>query len=76
MTEEPQGQDERDDETADEQEAGQVSEVSGMDPKEKDTPIAAEDAAAGYPDSESGQPDEGAAGPEASQPENRRDRRV
>lgn len=55
---------------------GQVSEVSGMDPAESDEPISPEDATAGSPDGESGEPDEGAAGPEASQPENRRDRRV
>jgi len=60
----------------DEQDEGQVSEVSRLDPDDKDTPIAGEDATAGYPDSESGKPDEGAAGPEASQPENRRDRQV
>ncbi|HEY1133474.1 MAG TPA: hypothetical protein VGE77_02775 [Nocardioides sp.] len=49
----------------DQQSAGQVSEVSGMDPAEADTPIAPDQAVAGYPDSESGAPDEGPAGPNA-----------
>lgn len=48
-----------------EQSEGQVSEVSGMDPAEADTPIAPDQAVAGYPDSESGHPDEGPAGPDA-----------
>jgi len=65
-----------DEQRTDEDQEGQVSEVSGMDPADRDTPVAPEDATAGYPDSESGEPDEGAAGPEASQPENRRDRQV
>lgn len=47
------------------QSEGQVSEVSGMDPAEADTPIAPDQAVAGYPDSESGGPDEGPAGPNA-----------
>lgn len=51
---------------------GQVSEVSRVDPAEAETPIAPEDSTAGYPESESGEPDEGAAGPEAPPPENRR----
>ena len=44
------------------QQAGQVSEVSGLggDP---DQPISPGDATAGYPDSESGEPHEGSAGP-------------
>lgn len=42
---------------------GQVSEVSGL--HEPETPIAPEDATAGYPDSESGHPQEGTAGPNA-----------
>ncbi|MDT9593431.1 hypothetical protein RDV89_10160 [Nocardioides zeae] len=49
----------------DQQSEGQVSEVSGMDPADADTPIAPDQATAGYPDSESGQPDEGPAGPDA-----------
>ncbi|WP_147381459.1 hypothetical protein [Nocardioides immobilis] len=36
----------------------EVSEVSRMDPEEADTPIADGDAAAGYPESESGDPQE------------------
>ncbi len=53
----------------------QVSEVSGM--TDEPAPIAPEDATAGYPDSESGEADEGPAGPNAvpdhgrSEPENR-----
>lgn len=47
----------------DQQNTGQVSEVAAFgDP---DTPIAPEDATAGYPPSESGHPDEGPAGPNA-----------
>jgi hypothetical protein len=44
---------------------GQVSEVQDLrgDP---DTPIADDQAVAGYPDSESGTPDEGPAGPNAN----------
>ena len=43
---------------------GQVSEVSSMhDPSE---PISPEDATAGYPTSESGEPEEGTAGPNAA----------
>ena len=38
---------------------GQVSEVARLDPEEADTPIADSEHVAGYPDSESGQPDEG-----------------
>lgn len=48
----------------DQQSEGQVSEVSGMDPADAETPIAPDQAVAGYPDSESGQPDEGPAGPD------------
>lgn len=45
-------------------EGGQVSEVASMrDPSE---PIAPEDATAGYPTSESGEPEEGTAGPNAA----------
>lgn len=52
---------------------GQLSETQRLDEDEKDTPIAPEDATAGYPESESGDVDEGAAGPDAPPPENRRD---
>ena len=41
--------------------AGQVSEASGMG--ESPDPISPEDATAGYPTSESGEPEEGTAGP-------------
>ncbi|MFC6286161.1 hypothetical protein ACFP3Q_07150 [Nocardioides sp. GCM10027113] len=43
---------------------GQVSEVSGMAGEPE--PIAGDNAVAGYPDSESGRPQEGTAGPNAS----------
>lgn len=48
-------------------ENAEVSEVSQMDPDDADTPIADGDAAAGYPDSESGeaQEPEPEAGPNA-----------
>lgn len=49
----------------DDQQEGQVSEVSGMDPADADTPIAPDQATAGYPESESGKPEEGEAGPDA-----------
>jgi hypothetical protein len=51
---------------------GQVSETQRLDEDQKDTPIAPEDAVAGYPDGESDQPDEGAAGPNAIPTENAR----
>lgn len=51
----------------------QVSEVASMDPAAADTPISDDQAVAGYPDSESGSPDEGAAGPNAIPDENARD---
>ena len=47
---------------------GQVSEVSGMDPADADTPIDPSDATAGAPDGEGA--DVGAAGPDAAPPEN------
>jgi hypothetical protein len=52
---------------------GQVSEVASMDPAEADTPIADDQATAGYPDSESGEPEEGEAGPDAVPADNIRD---
>jgi hypothetical protein len=61
--------------TQDEQD-GQVSEVSGMDPADSETPIDPSDATAGTPDGESGSPDEGEAGPDAAPEENQRDRRT
>ncbi|MFC4783333.1 hypothetical protein ACT8ZV_02585 [Nocardioides sp. MAHUQ-72] len=51
---------------------GQVSEVSGMDPADADTPIADDQATAGYPESESGSAQEGEAGPNAVPADNRR----
>lgn len=47
--------------TEDPDRSGQVSEASGMG--ESPDPISPEDATAGYPTSESGEPDEGTAGP-------------
>jgi hypothetical protein len=45
---------------------GQVSEVARLDPDEADTPISDSEHVAGYPDSESGHPDEGReTGPDA-----------
>jgi len=48
--------DEPDDQPTD---GGQVSEVASLDPDSADTPISDSDAVAGYPESESGMPDEG-----------------
>ena len=47
-----------------EEQEGQVSEVSGMEGEEADTPIVDGDATSGYPESESGEPQE----PEESGP--------
>ncbi len=46
--------------------SGEVSEVTSLDPATADIPISDDQAVAGYPDSESGQPDEGPAGPNAN----------
>jgi hypothetical protein len=47
---------------------GQVSEVVRLDPEAADTPISDSEHVAGYPDSESGEPDEGEeTGPDADQ---------
>ena len=47
---------------------GQVSEVVRLDPEEATTPISDSEHVAGYPESESGQPDEGdETGPDADQ---------
>jgi len=47
---------------------GEVSEVGRLDPHEADTPISDSEAVAGYPESESGEPDEGReTGPDADQ---------
>jgi len=47
-------------------ESGELSEVSSLDPAAADVPISDDQAVAGYPDSESGQPDEGPTGPNAN----------
>ena len=52
---------------------GQVSEVSGMDPADAETPISPGDATAGAPEGESGRPDSGPAGPNAIPEENQAD---
>ena len=44
---------------------GEVSEVGRMDPANADDPIYPDNATAGYPETESGAPDEGTAGPNA-----------
>jgi hypothetical protein len=47
---------------------GQVSEVANLDPDEAGTPISDSEQVAAYPESESGEPDEGAeTGPDADQ---------
>ncbi|MGY2873510.1 hypothetical protein ACVW00_000700 [Marmoricola sp. URHA0025 HA25] len=47
---------------------GQVSEVVRLDPEEADTAISDSEHVAGYPESESGEPDEGEeTGPDADQ---------
>jgi hypothetical protein len=50
-------------------EGGQVSEVASL--KDPDQAISPGDATAGYPESESGHPDEGPAGPDAPAKRNR-----
>jgi hypothetical protein len=45
--------------------SGEVSETSGLAPEQGEQPIAPQDATAGYPESESGAPEEGTAGPDA-----------
>lgn len=61
-SQDPQGRSDEDREQADD---GQVSEVGSFESVEEGVPEAPADATAGYPDSESGQPDEGTAGPDA-----------
>jgi len=46
--------------------SGEVSEVASLDPAAADVPISDDQAVAGYPDSESGRPDEGPTGPNAN----------
>ena len=50
----------------DQQDGKQVSEVSGMDPAESDDKILPGDATAGTPSDESGEAQEGTAGPNAA----------
>ena len=57
----------------DQDQDGQVSEVASMDPAAADTPISDDQAVAGYPDSESGRPQEGETGPDAIPADNIRD---
>jgi len=54
------------DEHADEQSEGQVSEVGAMDPADADTPISDDQSVAGSPSDESGRPDEGPTGPNSA----------
>lgn len=59
---------------ADEADAeGQLSEVGALDPALMEEPISPADAVAGAPDGESGEADEGAAGPNGIPPEFRAD---
>ena len=52
---------------SEQEDEGQVSEVVRLDPDEVDTPISDSDHVAGYPESESGEPDEGReTGPDAA----------
>ena len=55
---------------------GQVSEVGRLDQDDSDTPISPGDSTAGYPESESGDPDTRGTGPDAIPPENRRDQEL
>ena len=48
-----------------EPQSGEVSEVASLKSDDAGQPIAPSDATAGYPDSESGGPQEGTAGPDA-----------
>ena len=51
----------------DQQEEGELSETVRLDPDEADSPIADSEHVAGYPESESGMPDEGEeTGPDAN----------
>jgi len=52
---------------------GQVSEVQRLGEGGADTQVSPEDATAGYPEGESGDPDTSGSGPDAAPPENRRD---
>ena len=61
---------------SEEQSEGQVSEVGRLDQDDSDTPISPGDSTAGYPESESGDPDTRGTGPDAIPPENRRDQEL
>lgn len=58
------------------EESSQVSEVQHLDQDESDTPVSPSDSTAGYPESESGDPDTRGSGPSEAPPENRRDNDV
>ena len=55
----------RSDEDRGQPDEGKVSEVGSLESVEEGVPEAPADATAGYPESESGHPDEGTAGPDA-----------
>jgi len=55
------------------QQDGQLSEVQRLGEGGADTQISPEDSTAGYPESESGEPDTRGAGPDGIPPENRAD---
>ena len=64
-----------DDDTTDDA-GGQVSEVTRLDPAAADTPISDSDQVAGYPESESGEPETGEEiGPDARTGSEQRDHR-
>jgi hypothetical protein len=67
------GGDDYDDDVRPDEEKGQLSEVQRLGEGAADTQISPEDATAGYPESESGEPDTAGSGPDAAPPENRRD---
>lgn len=48
------------------QDSGEVSEVNSLEAADPETPISPDQAVAGAPEGESGQPDEGPAGPNAN----------
>lgn len=58
------------------EESGQVSEVQHLDEDESDTPVSPGESTAGYPESESGDPDTRGSGPSEAPPENRHDNDV
>ena len=64
-TDEPDTEPETGPDTLPDDEGGQVSEVQNLSPEKKDSERYPDQAVAGYPDTESGGPDEGTAGPNA-----------